>query len=285
MRNGSAAEHKISNTSTGHVMSDVGWLDLHFAVARAEYVTMIRSVGILPCHHVLDAGCGCGSFLPLIGELVGKDGTIAALDLAPENVATVRQRLAAEPLPCRIDVQEGSILRLPYTDCSFDVVWCANVVQYLEVTEFAQAAAEFHRVLKRGGVIALKEMEMTAFQVTPLPPPLMWHLLESQRQNDKHVRGMHTLSFPQWLRAAGFSDLVLKTYIGEDRHPLSQEQAELIRGVLAVHASLAAALDIAPDEKSVWQKLVGDFSHPQHVMNDPDFYFRRPYALVLGRKP
>ncbi len=267
-------------------MSDEGWLDLHFAVARAEYEAMIRSAGILPGHHVLDAGCGCGSFLPLIGELVGRNGAIAALDLAPENVATVRQRLAAEALPCPVAVREGSILRLPYADCSFDVVWCANVVQYLEIAEFAQAAAEFHRVLTRGGVLALKEMDMTAFQVSPLPPPLVWHLLESQRQNDKHVRGMHTLSFPQWLREAGFSDLVLKSYIGEDRHPLSREQAELIRGVLAVHATFAAeALDIAPDEKSVWQKLVGDFSHPQNIMNDPDFYFRRPYALVLGRKP
>lgn len=267
-------------------MSDAGWLDLHFAVARAEYVAMIRSVGILPGHQVLDAGCGCGSFLPLIGELVGKNGAIAALDLAPENVATVRQRLAAEPPPCRVEVREGSILRLPYAECSFDVVWCANVVQYLEIAEFAQAAAEFHRVLKRGGVLALKEMEMTAFQVSPLPPPVMWHLLESQQQNDKHVGGMHTLSFPLWLRKAGFSDLILKTYIGEDRHPLREEQAELIRGVLAVHAKLAAeATELMPDEKSLWQTVVGDFNHPQNVMNDPDFYFRRPYALVLGRKP
>jgi arsenite methyltransferase len=47
---------------------------------------MIRSVGIKPGWRVLDAGCGGGSFLPLLAELVGKDGNVSALDPAPENI-------------------------------------------------------------------------------------------------------------------------------------------------------------------------------------------------------
>ncbi|WP_368860646.1 methyltransferase domain-containing protein, partial [Mesorhizobium sp. GbtcB19] len=35
---------------------------------------------------VLDAGCGAGSFLPLICELTGSNGSVAGLDLAPENI-------------------------------------------------------------------------------------------------------------------------------------------------------------------------------------------------------
>ncbi len=45
-------------TTTGHEISDAGWLDQHFNFSRETYETMVRWVGFQPGWHVLDAGCG-----------------------------------------------------------------------------------------------------------------------------------------------------------------------------------------------------------------------------------
>ncbi len=81
-------------SSTGHGMASGDWLDTHFEAARPEYEAQVRAVGIQPGWRVLDAASGSGSFLPWLAELVGPDGRLAALDLAPDNVALVERRLA-----------------------------------------------------------------------------------------------------------------------------------------------------------------------------------------------
>ncbi len=74
------------------MLSDAGWLDTHFAWMRPEYEAMLRWVGIKPGWRVLDAGSGPGSFLPLMTALVGPTGSIDAIDLAPENITTLKKR-------------------------------------------------------------------------------------------------------------------------------------------------------------------------------------------------
>jgi 2-polyprenyl-3-methyl-5-hydroxy-6-metoxy-1,4-benzoquinol methylase len=65
----------------------------HFAACAEDYLAASRGVGIERGWRVLDAGCGGGSFLPWLAEIVGPDGWwLAALDLAPES------RLS--PSPC-----------------------------------------------------------------------------------------------------------------------------------------------------------------------------------------
>ncbi len=85
--NVSPPDSNMSASSTGQPMTASAGLDAHFAMARAEYEAMCRSVGIQAGWRVLDAGCGPGGFLPTIADLVGPGGGIAAIDLAPENVA------------------------------------------------------------------------------------------------------------------------------------------------------------------------------------------------------
>src|SRR5262245_18841063 len=116
--------------STGLCHSDAAYLDLHFRAAQPGYEAMLRSAGIRAGSHVLDAGCGGGSFLPLLAECVGEAGRINAIDLAPENIAAVEARLATSPLPCPVDARTGTVLALPYADRTFDAVWTSGVLQY-----------------------------------------------------------------------------------------------------------------------------------------------------------
>lgn len=96
-----------STTTTGHALSEANWLDTHFEVARTINEAMIRDADIQSGWHVLDAGCGGGSFLPLISQSVGPTGQITALDLAPENVAIVEQRAAVGHFACPTEHQQA----------------------------------------------------------------------------------------------------------------------------------------------------------------------------------
>src|SRR3954466_5641770 len=84
----------VHASSTGQAWTGSGWLDLHFEVSRPAYEAQLRAVGIQPGWAVLDAPCGSGAFLPWLADIVGPGGGLGALDLAPENVATVEGRLA-----------------------------------------------------------------------------------------------------------------------------------------------------------------------------------------------
>lgn len=280
------SESEKNSSSVGHELSAASWLDIHYEVARTEYELMLRSVGIKPGDRVLDAGCGGGSFLPLIAELAGTTGRISALDLAPENIAMVEQRIAETNFGCAIETQQGNLCDLPYPDNSFDVVWCANVVQYLKLTEFPKAVSEFYRVLRPGGILGLKEADLTALQISPLPSGMIWRFLEAWRKNDDTVSSLSCLMFPQWLQEVGFTILSRKTYIGEDYHPLSKEQTGLMQGALGFFSQIALKTPGIPeDEKAIWQQKVADLDSPENIMNDPQLYFRRPYTLVIARTP
>ena len=65
-------------SSTGQDATDAHFLDFRFEACRPAFTAMVGSVGIQPGWHVLDAGCGSGSFLPLLAELVGATGQLAA---------------------------------------------------------------------------------------------------------------------------------------------------------------------------------------------------------------
>src|SRR5262249_53065261 len=89
--------------STGFIGTEAGFLDLHFDACRPEYEAMLRSVGIQPGWRILDAGCGGGSFLPLLAELVGARGAIAALDMADDSITAVQARAARGEFACSVE--------------------------------------------------------------------------------------------------------------------------------------------------------------------------------------
>ncbi len=93
----SDASQVLHPSSKGHALADSDWQDAHFDAKRREYEAMLRSVGLRKGWRVLDAGSGNGSYLPLIAEEVGPTGHITALDIAPENIAVIEQRIPPGP--------------------------------------------------------------------------------------------------------------------------------------------------------------------------------------------
>lgn len=273
-------------TSTGHPMSQTAWLDAHYLACQAEYEAMLSAVGLQAGWHVLDAGCGRGSFLPFMANLLGPSGHITAIDLAPENVAAAEALVKSGHFPCPVELALGSVTELPAEDATFDAVWNANVSQYLTGDELHAMLAEFRRAVKPGGLVAVKESDITALQFRPAPANLLWHLFEALVQcgNTQVIGSLRAIELPAWFRRAGLRDIRCKTTLVERCAPLRPVEREFFGSLLAWLAGQAKRLALPADEKKCWQEL-GEVDSPQHILNAPDFFWREAHILVVGRVP
>jgi arsenite methyltransferase len=260
-------------------------LGSHFAAMQPEYEAMIRSAGIRSGWSVLDAGCGSGSFLPLLAELVGPGGQISALDLAPENVAAVEALVAAGALPCPIVAQVGSVTALPYDDACFDAAWCANTTQYLNDGAISAMLAELRRVVRPGGLVAVKEFDGTANLFYPFDPTIIWRLYDAIRHRNPHIqRVLRTFQLPTWLKRAGLVKVDLITFLSERKAPLRLVERTYIGTILQDQAQMAEQVELPVQDMAAWRALAS-LDSPSHILNHPDFYFRENHIVVVGHTP
>ncbi len=279
------ADHDSTKTSTGHELSEGSYLDSHFEAMKPEYEAMIGFVGIQSGWNVLDAGCGGGSFLPLLAELVGSAGHISAIDLAPENIERVDALVDNKQFPCSIETRVGNLTALPYEDNRFDAVWCANITQYLTDTELAQMLAEFRRVVRPGGLVAVKEYDLALNSFSPFDQTMLWRLYDAARHHFHMLQGgLRTYQLSTWLKQAGLSHINFKSFVSERKAPLRPIEREFISTILKAHPQLAASVELPEQDRVAWRKLA-DFGSPGHIMKHPDFYYREGHIVVVGQAP
>ncbi|MEZ4864738.1 MAG: methyltransferase domain-containing protein [Caldilineaceae bacterium] len=268
------------HSSTGHQLSNAEFIDTHYAVCRKSYEAMLHAVGIQLGWHVLDAGCGSGSFLPLMAELVGLSGRIDAFDLAPENIKQVEVMTKEWDVP--VTAKVGSLMELPYDNDTFDVVWNANVTQYLTDSETTQVLQELVRVVKPGGYVAIKESDWTTHQLYPFDTFVYWRYREQIAQTHEAWLRVHNL--PGWLTRAGLIDITQETFLEEIRAPLPDYVHSFIAAVTRFFSNEVEGLSLPETDKEQW-RLFQDPKSPNNPVNHPEFYFREGMTLVLGQKP
>lgn len=106
--------------------------------------------------HVLDVGCGTGTFTVLAKERVGETGSVCGVDPAPRQLASARRKAAARGLA--IDFQPGVIEQLPCPDRAFDAVVSSLMMHHLPDDLKFRGLAEIARVLKPGGRLLVVDM-------------------------------------------------------------------------------------------------------------------------------
>lgn len=97
----------------------------------------------------LDVACGTGAVTRLLAERVGPTGKVTGLDLNPGMLAVARLAAPSQS----IEWVEGSVVKIPLPDATLDAVVCQQGLQFFP--DKAAALSEMHRVLKRGGRLAL----------------------------------------------------------------------------------------------------------------------------------
>jgi arsenite methyltransferase len=269
-------------TSAGHKLSAGGHLDLHYLALKDEYDATLRAAGIQPGWSVLDAGAGNGVFLPLMAELLGAGGRIEALDLTPENVEAIQGLIASRQFACPVSARTGNITALPYEIGTFDAVWSANVIQYLSDDELTRTIEEFRRVVRPGGLVAVKEVDISVWQYQPQDPKLTWRLLDAL-SDDKQMSGaMRGTRVPAWFRAAGLENVSAITTLAERRQPLRPVERQYIRNNLEFLSGLARKRDLPEADQHQWKAIGED---PDRLLSDPDFCYREMWVLSSGTVP
>ena len=273
-------------SSTGLLFTAGDWLDVHFEAERPVYEAQLRAVGIQPGWHVLDAGCGSGSFLPWLADLVGPTGSLFAIDLAPDNVALVEQRLAMWALPCLIEVQVGNVLTLPYPDDAFDALWFANTSQYLTDEELGTALAEFRRVVRPGGLVAVKEIDPAIDRILPAPTGVMlrWIQAAVRTGNVQAAGGLRGQDLPGWLRRAGLEHVRRRSMLSEHTAPLDPAGHAFWTGYLNYLAASTTDLDLPEADQEFWARL-RDPAEVTRFLDNPDCCVMTAQILTVGTVP
>jgi ubiquinone/menaquinone biosynthesis C-methylase UbiE len=118
---------------------------LGFDRSRQE---LISQANINPDHHILDIGCGTGSFIVILKRLYP---AVQVVGLDPDAKALRRAESKIKRAGISVQLDRGFADQLPYQTDSFDRVFSSFMFHHLEQPEKEKTLREVSRVLKPGG--------------------------------------------------------------------------------------------------------------------------------------
>jgi SAM-dependent methyltransferase len=164
----------------------------------------LEHVRIEPSFTILDVGCGGGR---TIREMAARAtaGRVLGVDYSEASVEASREANRDAVADGRVEVQQGSVSRLPFADAMFDLVTAVETHYYWP--DLANDAREILRVLKPGGTLlviaeAYKGRYGWLFQLAMLP---------------MRARLMSADEHRAWLETAGFTGVEVSEKRGHGR--------------------------------------------------------------------
>jgi len=115
--------------------------------------SILEEVGIKAGFHVLDYGCGPGSYIVPLAKLVGKSGKIYALDVHPLAIQAVQRLASRNRLENIQTILSDSKTELPPN--SVDLVLLYDILHDLD--NASGVLAELDRILKPKGVLSVSD--------------------------------------------------------------------------------------------------------------------------------
>jgi ubiquinone/menaquinone biosynthesis C-methylase UbiE len=182
----------------------------HAAVLRSHSTrTAANSAAYLLPHltagmSVLDVGCGPGTITADLAALVAP-GPVTAVDSAAD-VLTAAAAVAAQRGLGNVTTAVADVHALQFPDDTFDVVHAHQVLQH--VADPVLALREMRRVVKPGGLVAVRDADYAAMTWAPPSPDLTdWldlYRRTARRNGGEPDAGRFLLG---WAHAAGFTDV------------------------------------------------------------------------------
>lgn len=161
----------MSQYGPGHSASQVKHHEWRTAENSAGHLLphLKRIAGLKPQLKLLDVGAGSGTIsASLAGHM--PEGQVIATDISDEILKQAAAHAEAKGV-ANISFRKASVFELPFDDAAFDVAHAHQVLCHL--SEPSRAIKEMLRVVKPGGVVALRESDMQMWCMFPELPGLV----------------------------------------------------------------------------------------------------------------
>lgn len=254
----------------------------HSSVLRSHGARTVKNSAaylapyLKPGAQILDVGSGPGSITIELAERV-RPGAVIGIEPMRSIVET-----AAAAIPDGLDnltFETGDVYDLQYEDASFDVVHAHQVLQHLR--EPIAALREMRRVLRPGGVLAVRDADYGGMVWAPESPALTrWMEIYQAMGAELGVEpnaGRHLLG---WTQEAGFDRIEpgasVWTYATPDQREFwAGTWAE--RAVASDFATHAGEMDLATTAD-----LVEISDAWQRWEQEPSGFFLIPHTEILA---
>ena len=117
---------------------------------------LLKEAGIEPGFCILDYGCGPGSYIAALAQLVGTSGEIYALDIHPLAIKEVQKTATRKAITNVKTIESDCKTGLP--DNLVDVVLLYDTFHNLSQPD--DVLRELHRVLKSGSTLSFSDHHM-----------------------------------------------------------------------------------------------------------------------------
>jgi ubiquinone/menaquinone biosynthesis C-methylase UbiE len=232
-----AVNDPIHVNESGLPLNAIEWLETHHRSKAPEREQMIRDIQFKHGSSIVDAGCGPGLWTPLLARAIGYQGYILGVDISSEALVTASRRMHGKRYERMIQYKRGLLEQLPVPYGSVDLIFSANVSQYLP--EPVKTFAAMGNYLVPGGRMAIKDIDFGTMRFHTIDTGLQARVFQA-RERWEQLRVDAGYSFEDswigsklasYLRTAGFEDVQEKSYRIVRQYPLSQDFRFYLRGI------------------------------------------------------
>ena len=256
-------------------------LKLFNAFAQPELREAIDMLSMPMGSCVLDAGCGTGEALGWWHASMRNRGTAVGMDLAAAHV-----RVARATAPAQTPIVQGDMLKPPFAEGSFDLVWAVNAVNHLH--DPVAGVRLLSRLLRPGGRLVVGQSSLVPDMYFAWDARLEARVNEAVRAYYREHYGRSERDFAAvrslagWLQHAGLRNVAVRTRMIERTYPLSGADeryllecifrdtwGERLRGYLEPEDFAALARLCDPDDEC-------------YALHRRDFHFLQSFTVVVG---
>ena len=109
-------------------------------------------VSVKPQDHILDIGCGGGRTVQKLAKMASQ-GKVWGVDFSDQSVAVSRRTNRKAIRAGHVEIQQGSVSDLPFTDAQFDLVTAVETHYFWP--DLTADLREVFRVVKPGGKLLM----------------------------------------------------------------------------------------------------------------------------------
>jgi len=269
----------------GLPLNAIEWLETHHRSKAHEREQMVRDLHIHKDDFVVDAGCGPGLWTPLLARAVGFAGRIVGVDISPEALVTAQHRSTGSWYRHIVQYKQSLLEQLPVEHGQADMIFSANVSQYLSdpVSTFAAMGP----YLKQGGRLAIKDIDFGTMRFHHIDRRLQARVFQAREywEQDRVDEGYAFedswvgSKLAGYLRKAGYQDVQEHSYPVRRHFPLPNDFRLYLQGIAEWFVCEGAPY-LAQEDVAAWLRCFQD--GPDSILDCEDFASEETEFVVTG---